>query len=166
MATMIERPLLRARIGQALARSRVAALAGPRQVGKTTLARSFLDAHHPNYFDLENPLTLARLSEPMTALAPLQGLVVIDEIQRLPELFPVLRVLADREGAPARFLLLGSASPALLRASGESLAGRIEVIEIGGFVLEETGAASADALWLRGGFPRSFLAETDADSRA
>ena len=165
MTALIERPLLRARIARALSRSRVAALAGPRQVGKTTLARSFLAADHPGYFDLENPLSLARLSEPMTALSPLRGLVVIDEIQRMPELFPVLRVLADREGKPARFLLLGSASPALLRASSESLAGRIEVIEIGGFVLEETGAGSADALWLRGGFPRSFLAETDADSR-
>lgn len=165
MTALIERPLLRARIARALSRSRVAALAGPRQVGKTTLARSFLAADHPGYFDLENPLSLARLSEPMTALSPLRGLVVIDEIQRMPELFPVLRVLADREGTPARFLLLGSASPALLRASSESLAGRIEVIEVGGFVLEETGAGSADALWLRGGFPRSFLAETDADSR-
>lgn len=165
MTALIERPLLRARIARALSRSRVAALAGPRQVGKTTLARSFLAADHPGYFDLENPLSLARLSEPMTALSPLRGLVVIDEIQRMPELFPVLRVLADREGTPARFLLLGSASPALLRASSESLAGRIEVIEIGGFVLEETGAGSADALWLRGGFPRSFLAETNADSR-
>lgn len=165
MTALIERPLLRARIARALSRSRVAALAGPRQVGKTTLARSFLAADHPGYFDLENPLSLARLSEPMTALSPLRGLVVIDEIQRMPELFPVLRVLADREGTPARFLLLGSASPALLRASSESLAGRIEVIEIGGFVLEETGAGSADALWLRGGAPRSFLAETDADSR-
>lgn len=165
MTALIERPLLRTRIARALSRSRVAALAGPRQVGKTTLARSFLAADHPGYFDLENPLSLARLSEPMTALSPLRGLVVIDEIQRMPELFPVLRVLADREGTPARFLLLGSASPALLRASSESLAGRIEVIEIGGFVLEETGAGSADALWLRGGFPRSFLAETDADSR-
>ena len=165
MTALIERPLLRARIARALSRSRVAALAGPRQVGKTPLARSFLAADHPGYFDLENPLSLARLSEPMTALSPLRGLVVIDEIQRMPELFPVLRVLADREGTPARFLLLGSASPALLRASSESLAGRIEVIEIGGFVLEETGAGSADALWLRGGFPRSFLAENDADSR-
>ncbi|BBO21267.1 MAG: hypothetical protein HKUEN07_04680 [Rhodocyclaceae bacterium] len=165
MTALIERPLLRARIARALSRSRVAALAGPRQVGKTTLARSFLAADHPGYFDLENPLSLARLSEPMTALSPLRGLVVIDEIQRMPELFPVLRVLADREGTPARFLLLGSASPALLRASSESLAGRIEVIEVGGFVLEETGADSADALWLRGGFPRSFLAETNADSR-
>ena len=165
MAAIVDRPLLRARIAQALSRSRVAALAGPRQVGKTTLARSFLGADHPGYFDLENPLSLARLSEPMTALSPLRGLVIIDEIERMPELFPVLRVLADREGTPARFLLLGSASPALLRASSESLAGRIEVIEVGGFVLEETGAGSADALWLRGGFPRSFLAETDADSR-
>ena len=165
MATRIARPQLRARIVQALSRNRVTALAGPRQVGKTTLARSFLDADHPNYFDLENPLSLARLSEPMTALSPLRGLVVIDEIQRLPELFPVLRVLADREDAPARFLLLGSASPALLRASSESLAGRIEVIEVGGFVLEETGTDSADMLWLRGGLPRSFLADTDADSR-
>lgn len=166
MAATIDRPQLRARIAQALSRSRVAALTGPRQVGKTTLARSFLDTEHPNYFDLENPLSLSRLSEPMTALSPLRGLVVIDEIQRMPELFPILRVLADREDEPARFLLLGSASPALLRASSESLAGRIEVIEIGGFVLEETGAASADALWLRGGFPRSFLAASDADSRA
>lgn len=165
MATRIARPQLRARIVQALSRNRVTALAGPRQVGKTTLARSFLDTDHPGYFDLENPLSLARLSEPMTALSPLRGLVVIDEIQRLPELFPVLRVLADREDAPARFLLLGSASPALLRASSESLAGRIEVIEVGGFVLEETGTDSADTLWLRGGFPRSFLADTDADSR-
>lgn len=162
---MIERTQLRSRIAAALARSRAVALAGPRQVGKTTLARTFLAAEHPNYFDLENPADLARLSAPMTALAPLSGLVVIDEIQRLPELFPVLRVLADRESVPARFLLLGSASPALLRASSESLAGRIEVIEIGGFVLEETGIASADGLWLRGGFPPSFLAAGDADSR-
>lgn len=166
MTALIERPLLRARIARALSRSRVAALAGPRQVGKTTLARSFLAADHPGYFDLENPLSLARLSEPMTALSPLRGLVVIDEIQRMPELFPVLRVLADREGTPARFLLLGSASPALLRASSESLAGRIEVIEVGGFSLAEAGLEAADTLWLRGGYPRAYLARSQADSQA
>ncbi|MDO9356268.1 MAG: ATP-binding protein, partial [Solirubrobacteraceae bacterium] len=107
----------------------------------------------------------AQLAEPMTALRDLRGLVVIDEIQHAPELFKVLRVLIDRPGAPARFLVLGSASPALLRQSSESLAGRIEVIETGGFTLDETGAAGATTLWQRGGFPRSYTAADDAASR-
>jgi uncharacterized protein len=98
------------------------------------------------------------------ALRDLRGLVVIDEIQHAPDLFKVLRVLIDRPGLPARFLLLGSGSPALLRQSSESLAGRIEIIEIGGFTLDETGIASAPALWLRGGFPRSFTAPDDGGS--
>lgn len=102
----------------------------------------------------------------MTALAGLQGLIVIDEIQRAPALFPVLRVLADRDGTPARFLVSGSASPALLRQSSESLAGRIEVIEVGGFTLDEVSAPQADLLWLRGGFPRAFLAAKAADTLA
>lgn len=166
---MISRFALTARVETALRRSPIVALVGPRQVGKTTLARSFADAASANYFDLEDPVSLARLNEPMIALSPLRGLVVIDEIQRAPELFPLLRVLADRPDAPAKFLLLGSASPALLRRSSESLAGRIEVIEVSGFMLDEVAALAAgkdDALWLRGGFPRSFLAETEADSRA
>ena len=150
---MLARQRIHAQIEAALARSPVVALVGPRQVGKTTLARAFVAEVSPNYFDLEDPISVARLTEPMTALRGLSGLVVIDEIQRASDLFPVLRVLVDRTDAPARFLLLGSASPALLRQSSESLAGRIEVIEIGGFSLDEVGLAAAAELWLRGGFP-------------
>jgi len=117
-----------------------------------------------NSFDLEDPISLARLDEPMTALARLRGTVVIDEVQRRPELFPLLRVLADRPGAPARFLILGSASPGLLRQSSESLAGRVEIVEMGVFSLAEVGLERASTLWLRGGFPRSFLAVDDNDS--
>lgn len=111
-------------------------------------------------------MSLARLDEPMTALKPLQGLVVIDEVQRRPDLFPVLRVLVDRDSAPARFLILGSASGDLLRQTSESLAGRVERITMGGFSIEETGADSLDVLWQRGGFPRSYLAASNADSVA
>jgi uncharacterized protein len=149
----------------ALQRSPAVALVGPRQVGKTTLARVLLDPASPNWFDLEDPRVQVQLTAPMTALAPLQGLVVIDEIQHAPDLFQVLRVLIDRPHNPARFLLLGSASPALLRQSSESLAGRIEVIEAGGFTLDETGPEAADRLWWRGGFPRSYTAADDNASR-
>jgi len=117
-----------------------------------------------NYFDLEDPISLARLEEPLTALSELKGTVVIDEVQRRPELFPLLRVLADRAETPARFLILGSASPALLRQSSESLAGRLEIVEMGGFELAEVGLAAAETLWLRGGFPRAFLAANEGDS--
>lgn len=162
---MIDRPLLLLQVRSALERSPVVALVGPRQVGKTTLARTFVAPDSANYFDLEDPVSLARLSEPMTALSALKGLVVVDEIQRAQHLFPVLRVLADRPGNPAQFLLLGSASPTLLRQSGETLAGRMEVIEMGGFVPEEVGMDACDTLWLRGGFPRAFLAKTLVDSQ-
>ncbi|CAN5342901.1 ATP-binding protein [soil metagenome] len=162
---MLNRRLLEQEVVAALARSPAVALIGPRQVGKTTLARSLLAADSANYFDLEDPQVEAQLAEPMTALKDLRGLVVIDEVQHAPELFKPLRVLADRPGVPARFLLLGSASPALLRQSSESLAGRIEVIETGGFTLDETGAAGAAALWWRGGFPRSYTAADDSASR-
>ena len=161
---MIDRIALTATVRDALARSPAVALVGPRQVGKTTLARSFLAPDSPQWFDLEDPQVEAQLAEPMVALGDLRGLVVIDEIQHAPDLFKVLRVLIDRPGAPARFLLLGSASPALLHQSSESLAGRLEVIEVGGFTLDETGTASASALWLRGGFPRSYTAADDASS--
>ena len=140
------------------------ALIGARQCGKTTLARQFVAARSPNYFDLEDPLSLARLDEPVTALGPLSGLVVIDEVQRRPDLFPVLRVLADRDDNPARFLVLGSAGPDLLRQSAESLAGRIEYLELTGFQVAELGTPRMPDLWLRGGFPRSLLAENDEDS--
>ena len=148
----------------ALRRSPAVALIGARQCGKTTLARQFVAADSPNYFDLEDPLSLARLDEPMTALGPLSGLVVIDEVQRRPDLFPILRVLADRDGNPAKFLVLGSAGPELLRQSAESLAGRIEYLELTGLQAAELDAEHMATLWLRGGFPRSLLADSDLDS--
>ena len=150
----------------ALKRSRVVALLGPRQCGKTTLARRFVQADSLNYFDLEDPQGLARLSEPDTALRSLKGLVVIDEIQRRPDLFPLLRVLADRKPLPARFLILGSASPDLLRQSSETLAGRLETVPLEGFRLADLGAAAQARHWLRGGFPLSFTARTEPDSLA
>ncbi len=158
---------------RALARSRAVVLTGPRQSGKTTLARTILDRKSPNYFDLENPADGRRLEQPMEALSRCEGLVVIDEVQRQPGLFPLLRVLLDRSDAPGQFLLLGSASPALLRQAGESLLGRVETIEVGGFDLQEVSAAAQVAgvdaetrLWVRGGFPRSYLADSDEDSLA
>ncbi|MHB0988053.1 MAG: ATP-binding protein [Bellilinea sp.] len=158
---MISRALLKQTIQRKLETNRVVALIGPRQCGKTTLAREFVPPTSVNYFDLENPLSLASLDQPMTTLQDLTGLVVIDEIQRRPELFPVLRVLADRTPLPARFLILGSASPDLLRQSSESLAGRISIVPMSGFSLEEVGAQARNMLWRRGGFPLSFIAQTE-----
>ncbi len=154
------------RLETALERSRVVVLSGPRQCGKTTLAREMLSEESINYFDLEDPASLARLDEPMTALQALEELVVIDEVQRRPNLFLVLRVLADRKSPPARFLILGSASGDLLRQSSESLAGHAEHIRLGGFSLRELGAEAADKLWRRGGFPLSYLARSETDSIA
>lgn len=161
---MIERTELLEEVKSALKRNRVVALIGPRQCGKTTLARQILSPDSPNYFDLENPVSLTRLDEPMTALQDLPGIIVIDEVQRRPDLFPILRVLVDREPLPARFLILGSASPALLRQSSESLAGRITIITMSGFSLEEVGIENQGKLWQRGGFPRSYLANNDSES--
>ena len=163
---MIDRPILREQVAAALRRSRVVVLTGPRQCGKTTVAREFLPEESVNWFDLEDPASLARLEEPMTALRPLEGLVVIDEVQLRPDLFPVLRVLADRRSAPARFLILGSASGDLLRQSSESLAGRVEQVEMGGFTLRELGAKEEQTLWRRGGFPPSTLAASEEDGVA
>lgn len=163
---MIERTALISSIKKALERSRIVALIGPRQSGKTTLARQFVRSDSVNYFDLEDPVSLARLDQPLTALSDLRDIIVIDEIQRRPDLFPILRVLADREDLPARFLILGSASPELVRSSSESLAGRVETISISGFSLAEIGTTSMQQHWLRGGFPLSFLAENDPDSFA
>lgn len=161
---MIQRTAILDALNTALSRSRVVVLTGPRQCGKTTLARELVPEDSVNYFDLEDPAGLARLDEPMTALTPLRGLVVIDEVQRRPDLFPVLRVLADRRGNPARFLILGSASGDLLRQTSESLAGRMERVTIGGFTLRELGVEAEERLWLRGGFPLSCLAASDTDS--
>lgn len=166
---MIARQNLIDAIDTALRRSPVVVLSGPRQCGKTTLARELLSTESLNYFDLEDPASIARLEEPMTALAPLIGLVVIDEVQLRADLFSVLRVLVDRRPLPARFLILGSASGELLRQSSESLAGRTERILIGGFTPHEVastlGPEATNRLWHRGGFPISFLARTTTDSR-
>src|SRR4030043_1463358 len=123
---MIKRPNLNRQIQQALKRSRVVALIGPRQCGKTTMARGLVSTDSPNYFDLEDPQSLARLDPPMIALKPLRGVVVIDEVQRRPDLFPILRVLVDRTPLPARFLVLGSTSSDFFRQSAQSLAGGLE----------------------------------------
>ena len=158
------------KIKSALSYSPVVSLLGPRQCGKTTLARQFLEREvrdfpgKLNYFDLEDPLDLARLENPKLALETLQGIVVIDEIQRSPNLFPILRVLVDRPENPARFLILGSASRDLIRQGSETLAGRIAFIEVTPFALHELGASQIQQLWLRGGFPRSYLARTDDES--
>lgn len=170
---MLPRHDLEHALRRALARSRAVVLTGPRQSGKTTLAQRLLDRRSPNYFDLENPIDARRLEQPLDALSRLQGLVVIDEVQRRPGLFPVLRVLIDRSNAPGQYLLLGSASPALLRQAGESLLGRVETVEVAGFNLQEIcgtparfHANTASRLWLRGGFPRSYLADSDENSLA
>jgi uncharacterized protein len=145
--------------------SPVVAILGPRQIGKTTLAREIARTWPAptTTFDLEDPRDVARLADPTTTLGPLRGLVVIDEIQRRPELFPVLRVLADRDRRPVRFLLLGSASPSLLKQSSESLAGRIAYVELLGFGLSDVGGRW-ERLWMRGGYPRAYLARTDEES--
>ena len=163
---MIKRAAYKKHVEDALGRSRAVALLGPRQCGKTTLAREIVDIHSPNYFDLEDTASLIGLADPKSALSSLKGIVVIDEVQRRPDLFPILRVLLDRNPLPAKFLILGSASPGLLRQSSESLAGRLEMIELDGFGLSEVGKMQASRLWLRGGFPLSFLANNDADSFA
>lgn len=149
-----------------LRRHPVVAIIGARQVGKSTLARLVSQVYPGSItrFDLESDEDLARLSDPILALKKLKGLVILDEIQHRPDLFSSLRVLADRPDAPARFLVLGSAVPALLRQSSETLAGRIAYYQLTGFLLDEVGLSCLDRLWHRGGFPRSFLARTDSES--
>lgn len=163
---MIERKSDVATAEALLTRYPVVGIVGARQVGKTTLARVVAAQRKAPtvIFDLENPDDLARLAEPMLALKDRRGLIVIDEVQRRPDLFPILRVLADRTPTRARFLVLGSASPALLRQSSETLAGRIAYHELRGLTLEDVGSRSAGRLWIRGGFPRAFLAHSAATS--
>jgi len=153
-------------VGGLLDRHRIVAVLGARQVGKTTLARAVARAQERpvTYFDLEDPADLDSLDDPMLVLRDARGLIVIDEIQRRPDLFPVLRVLADRTRPARRFLILGSASPDLLRQSSESLAGRIQYFELDGFSTAEVGLEKWKRLWLRGGFPRSYLAASDRAS--
>ncbi len=163
---MLPRPDALARVIGTLQANPVAALLGPRQCGKTTLARQIAAREPTEFFDLESPVDLRRLSAPMTTLEKLSGLVVIDEVQRRPDLFELVRVLVDRPENRARFLLLGSASPGIVTGVSESLAGRIGFIDLSGFTLGETGPERQDRLWTRGGFPRAFLAEDDAASVA
>jgi predicted AAA+ superfamily ATPase len=160
----IDRSRLRAEIARSLDQFRGVILVGPRQVGKTTLARSFVPAGAANYFDLEDAAVAEQFRAPKALLEGLRGLVVIDEVQHAPELFRLLRVLMDRADAPTKFLLLGSASPALLRQTGETLLGRVAVIEIGGFALDEVGARAMQVLWRRGGAPLSYLAGDERQS--
>ena len=165
-AGTITRPRYLAQLRTALGRSPVVALLGPRQCGKTTLARMIASEESTTYFDLEAPADLRRLENPEYVLGRVKGLAVIDEIQTRPDLFAVLRVLADRPDHPARFLILGSATPAILKGASESLAGRIEFVDLQGFDLTETGPSVWEKLWVRGGFPRAFLAASDTDSLA
>ncbi len=163
---MIDRPAHQAALADLLDQFPIVGLLGARQVGKTTLARQFLARQElaVTVFDLEDPTDLAKLADPKLALEPLEGLVVIDEVQRIPELFPVLRVLVDRPESRARFLVLGSASPDLLRQSSETLAGRIAFHELPPLRLDEVGVEASETLWLRGGFPLSYLAGDDRRS--
>lgn len=164
MIDLIDRPDRLQAIGRVLQENPICALLGPRQCGKTTLARLFATGHSCEVFDLEHPVDRSRLENPMLTLGELNGLVIIDEIQRRPELFEVLRVLVDRPDNDARFLVLGSAAPRLVRGAAETLAGRIGFVDLSGFDLGEVGPEKLTRLWQRGGFPRSFLARGDAAS--
>ena len=145
------------RVSRGLRHSPAVVLLGPRQCGKSTLAHALTTQRGGgSYFDLEDPADLQALAEPMTTLSPLRGLVVIDEVQRRPELFPVLRVLLDRRPVRTRFLILSSAAPELLRQSSETLAGRVTLVEMTGFHAGEVGAQAWRRLWLRGGFPEGL----------
>jgi hypothetical protein len=163
---VIERTSHRVRIEALIRQFPVVAIVGARQVGKTTLARGLGAVRRgpATSFDLESAEDLALLHDPMLALRPLRGLVVIDEIQKRPDLFPTLRVLVDEPRVSRRFLVLGSASPELLQQTSETLAGRIAYHELDGFSLEEAGSATWERLWTRGGFPRSFLARSEVES--
>jgi predicted AAA+ superfamily ATPase len=165
---MLDRKRLENRVWQGLRRSPAVAILGPRQCGKTTLARAIAAAtdQPTRLFDLEHPADEAALQNPLLAIERLRGLIIIDEVQRKPELFPLLRVLIDRPEQPAQFLLLGSASPHLVRGVTESLAGRIAFVDMQGFTTDEVASDALRMLWRRGGFPRSFLADDDPSSFA
>lgn len=163
---LLERRDAAARLRRALHRAPVVLLTGPRQAGKTTLSRLVGKSAPECTFDAENPVDATRLADPMLALSGLSGLITIDEAQRIPDLFPVLRVLVDRPVMPARFLILGSASPDLVGLASESLAGRVELVELSGLTVRDVGSSAADRLWLRGVYrPRSRHAPTRTPRR-
>ncbi len=162
---MLERKDYLNKISELLKNNPVVALIGSRQVGKTTLAQEIASQYSSvNFFDLEDPNSLSRLQDPMLALESLEGLIIIDEIQHQPDLFKILRVLADQSNPKRKFLILGSASPTLLKQTSESLAGRIAYLEIHGFSLQEVGTKNLDKLWIRGSFPRSYLSPNESAS--
>jgi predicted AAA+ superfamily ATPase len=159
------RNILISHIKEAISKYPVTAILGPRQCGKTTISKLISKNQPIKIFDLEDPADLVSLTaSPKITLESLKGLIIIDEIQRMPELFPILRVLADRQVKGVRYLILGSASPALIKGASESLAGRISFIDMSGFNLEEVGIKNWQQLWFRGGFPRSYLAKNDIES--
>ena len=161
----INRPGFVKEIESSINNNPVTAIMGPRQCGKTTLARTITRSRESTIFDLEDPADYDLLSEtPKIILQQQKGLVILDEIQRIPELFPLLRVLADESDSPRKFMILGSASPELVQKSSESLAGRIGFVNLTGFSLHEVGFENLDKLWLRGGFPRSFLGTDEQHS--
>lgn len=163
---MIDRKRYIRHVTRALSRSPIVALLGPRQCGKTTLAKTVCDQRPSSYFDLESQKDLTRLDNPEMVFATLSGLVVIDEIQNKPELFSALRVVVDKQENKCKFLVLGSASPQLIKNVSESLAGRVEFVDMMGFDLSELGYENWRQLWIRGGFPLSFLAGNIGDSFA
>ena len=164
ISPMIKRPVYLESLKTAVRRSPVTALLGPRQTGKTTLARMFAKERTATFFDLESIPDQRRLQNPELVLGNLEGFVILDEIQLMPELFGTLRVVVDRPGQKARFIILGSASPEIIRNASETLAGRIEFVDLNGFDLAEVGETNWEPLWIRGGFPRSYLADNETDS--
>ena len=172
----ISRPQAISRVAESFRVHPAVALLGPRQCGKTTLARAIAGREPASaVFDLESAVDRRRLEVPEQTLGPLSGLVVIDEVQRRPTLFETLRVLLDRPGQDTRFLLLGSASPALVQGASDTLAGRVGLVDLFGFDLGEVGVPTTGRqrvgsnagwrrLWQRGGLPRSFLAPDDTAS--
>lgn len=161
---MIERTDYLRKVQTALGRSPITALLGPRQCGKTTLAREIAGKSESIYLDMESVADRRRLTNPELAFSQMHGLVILDEIQSMPELFPVLKNIVDQPDNAIKFLILGSASPVMIRSASESLAGRVEFVDLHGFCLTETGPEHWESLWLRGGFPRSYLAKTEEDS--
>ncbi|MCD4652985.1 ATP-binding protein [bacterium] len=160
----MDRPDYIERVQQAFRIHPVVALLGPRQCGKTTLARIQAQSKPATFFDLENPVDIQRLSTPMQTLSKLKGLVIIDEFQRKPELLQILRVLVDKNRDAVQYLILGSASPGLIKGSSETLAGRIGFVDLSGFGIHEVETDDIDLLWVRGGFPLSYLAADDPSS--